>query len=121
MENFYSKNNENTFNFTGSTVNLQVNSNVQIGYGSNTTYSGTSYSGYSYQTGQLNPQNTSVSAGTVSDYCYIQHPEKSILTEKELRKTKGLENISEAEANNIIYSLHTLSNMLYESFKEIKN
>lgn len=46
---------------------------------------------------------------------------KEILTIEKLRTFKGLENLPDAEANQIIFSLHALSSILYEIYMEMSS
>ena len=45
----------------------------------------------------------------------------SPLTREKLRKYKGLQNITDKEAENIIYSLRKYSELTYRLFQEEKN
>jgi len=46
------------------------------------------------------------------------NPQKEVLTVEKLRSFEGMEHLSDAEAQEIVYSIRTFSNIVYEFLKE---
>ena len=51
----------------------------------------------------------------------IENTSKEALTAEKLRMFPGYENVSEKEAEGIVYSIHTFSRIVYEYMMEQKN